>query len=252
MSTEKLPSVEIKNFSKTYGKPSVSKTKACDDISLTFSAGSVTGLLGLNGAGKTTLLKAICGMHYADEGTITLKLKDSSSVSNLEELRKATGFLPETPFLEENISVLEILEQETLLYGTENKAQKIKEAVKICSLDEVLDKKIKSLSKGYRQRVSFAKVLVHNPEVLILDEFSSGLDPTQIKQMREIIAAISKEKAVILSTHHLEEVTNLCKEIYILHKGKILISGTEKYILEKTNTKTLEDAFILLTEERKK
>lgn len=246
-----IPYVEINDFSKSYGY-SKNKTDACKNIDLLFGAGSITGLLGPNGAGKTTLLKAISGVHYQDSGTVKITLRDVCFENNPEAFRKITGFLPETPVLEEKHSVIEVLESEALLFGIEKEkiAVNIKKAVELCSLEDVLDKKINELSKGYKQRVSFAKVLVHEPEVLILDEFSGGLDPSQIKQMREIITALSKEKAVILSTHHLEEASALCDRMYILSKGEIKINGTEEQIIAQTKKKSLEEAFIYLTEKR--
>lgn len=251
MLTEKLnvPFVEIIDFSKSYGN-SKKGTAACRNINLEFKAGYVTGLLGPNGAGKTTLLKAISGNHYQDKGKIKIIVNDAVYENEPEMFRKLTGFLPETPVLEENYSVIEVLESEALLFGIdENKRRKnIEESIKLCSIEDVLSKKINELSKGYRQRVSFAKVLVHDPDVLILDEFSGGLDPSQIKQMRELIKSLSKTKAIILSTHHLEEAASLCDRMYVLSKGKIKAGGTEKEIIKQTDTKTLEDAFIQLTE----
>ncbi len=251
MLTEKanIPFVEIIDFSKSYGN-SKKSTAACRNINLEFTAGYVTGLLGPNGAGKTTLLKAISGNHYQDSGTIQITVKDIVYENEPEMFRKYTGFLPETPVLEENYSVIEVLESEAMLFGIEKEraGKNITNAVKLCSLEDVLSKKIHELSKGYRQRVSFAKVLVHDPDVLILDEFSGGLDPSQIKQMRELIKSLSKTKAIILSTHHLEEASSLCDRMYVLSKGQIKASGTEKEIIRQTKTKTLEDAFIQLTE----
>ena len=251
MLTEKknIPCVEINGFSKSYGY-SKNKTFACKDINLEFHSGTITGLLGPNGAGKTTLLKAVCGVHYEDCGSIKIYTKDGCISEDIEMFRKKTGFLPETPLLKEQYSVIEILKQETLLFGLkfEEAEKNIKEAVKLCSLEEVLSKKVRELSKGFRQRVSFAKVLVHNPDILILDEFSGGLDPSQIKQMREILRELSKEKAILLSTHHLEEASSLCDRMYILSKGEVKISGTEKEIISSTGKKSLEEAFISLTE----
>lgn len=253
MLTEKSdsPSVEIIDFSKSYGNTKKS-TAACKNINVEFNAGSITGLLGPNGAGKTTLLKAICGVHYQDSGTVCVRINGNVFENSPEDFRKLTGFLPETPVLENRYSVIEILEDEALLFGMEKEESEknIRNAIKLCSLEEVLSKKVSELSKGYRQRVSFAKVLVHNPKILILDEFSGGLDPSQIKQMREIIKTLSKDRAVILSTHHLEEASALCDRMYILSKGTIKACGTEKEIIAKTKKHNLEEAFISLTEER--
>ena len=128
-----------------------------------------------------------------------------------------------------------------------NLKESIEKTVEQCSIEKLLDKKIKNLSKGQQQRVSFAQALVHNPPNLILDEPISGLDPTQIIQMRNLIKKLSKKKAILMSTHILQEVYSLCSELYILNDGKIVASGTESQIINKTKSKNLEDAFIKLT-----
>ena len=147
------------------------------------------------------------------------------------------------------MTVYNFLEYAAAIHGFEGEKLKsaIEKTVEECSLHKVLAKKIKTLSKGYKQRVSFAQAIIHNPPNLIFDEPISGLDPAQIIQMRSLIKKMSKSKAVLISTHILQEVSQLCSDIFILSEGKLLISGTETMIKEKTSVSTLEEAFFKLT-----
>ena len=242
--------IELSNFSKSYN----SKTGfAVKDVSLTIKDGEITGLLGPNGSGKTTLIKAVCGFHFPTEGSITITAPDGTSFTtddNPELCMKYLGYVPEIPLLPKDMYVSDFLR-----YAAETHAipkDKIEEActrvIKECNLEKFLSKKIRTLSKGQKQRISFAQAIIHNPPNLILDEPISGLDPAQIIQMRELIQRLAQTKAVLMSTHILQEVRSLCSDIYIMSNGNITASGTEEEISKSAGTKTLEEAFIKLTQ----
>ena len=242
--------IELSNFSKSYN----SKTElAASDVSLTIKDGSITGLLGPNGSGKTTIMKAICGFHFPSTGRITITAQDGTSFTtdeNPELCMKYIGYVPEIPLLPKDMTVLDFLHYAADTHGiSKDKTQEACDfVIKECSLEKLVSKKIKTLSKGQQQRVSFAQAIIHNPPNLILDEPVSGLDPAQILQMRDLIKKLSKTKAVLMSTHILQEVRSLCDSLYIMSDGKITASGTEDEITKKTGTKTLEEAFIKLTQ----
>ena len=242
--------IELKGFSKSYNSRN---SFAVKDVSLKINDGEITGLLGPNGSGKTTLIKAICGFHFPTEGTITITAPDGSSFStndNPELCMKYIGYVPEIPLLPKDMRVNEFLRYAADIHGiTDDKIEDACETViKECTLSNFLSKKIRTLSKGQQQRVSFAQAIIHNPPNLILDEPISGLDPAQIIQMRELIKRLSKTKAVLMSTHILQEVRSLCSQIYIMSNGNITAQGSESEISKTAGTKTLEEAFIKLTQ----
>ena len=207
--------IELKSFSKSYSSKAGFAVK---DVSLTIKDGSITGLLGPNGSGKTTLIKAICGFHFPTEGSITITAPDGTRFTtedNPELCMKYLGYVPEIPLLPKDMRVSEFLHYAAETHGIPK--DKIKDAcdtvIKECTLEKFLSKKIRTLSKGQQQRVSFAQAIIHNPPNLILDEPISGLDPAQILQMRDLIKKLSKTKAVLMSTHILQEVRSLCSDI---------------------------------------
>ncbi len=241
--------IELTNFSKSYNK----SAPAAAEVSLKIADGSITGLLGPNGSGKTTIMKAICGFHFPTSGSITITAPNGTSFitdENPELCMKYTGYVPEIPLLPKDMRVLDFLRYAADTHGIPK--EKTEEAcelvIKECSLEKLLTKKIKTLSKGQQQRVNFAQAIIHNPPNLILDEPISGLDPTQILQMRDLIKKLSKTKAILMSTHILQEVRSLCDSLYIMSNGKITASGTEEEITKKAGTKSLEEAFIKLTQ----
>ena len=242
--------IELKNFSKSYNSKNGFAVK---EVSLTIKDGKITGLLGPNGSGKTTLIKAVCGFHFPTEGSITITAPDGTRFTtedNPELCMKYLGYVPEIPLLPKDMRVSEFLQYAAETHGIPK--DKIKDAcdtvIKECTLDKFLSKKIRTLSKGQQQRVSFAQAIIHNPPNLILDEPISGLDPAQILQMRDLIKKLSKTKAVLMSTHILQEVRSLCSDIYIMSNGNITASGTEEQIQKAAGTKSLEEAFIKLTQ----
>lgn len=241
--------IKVENFSKSY---SSKKEFAVERLSLLLEQGKITGLLGPNGSGKTTLIKAICGFHYATEGTVLLETADKTQIDiaeNPELVMQLVGYVPENPMLPPEMTVHSFLNYAALTHKIQSAEVEnaISIVVKECSLEKFLEKKIKTLSKGQKQRVSFAQAIIHNPPNLILDEPISGLDPAQIIQMRDLIKKLSKTKAILMSTHILQEVYSLCDNLYIISEGKITASGTENQIIEQTKSKNLEEAFIKLT-----
>ena len=242
--------IELKGFSKSYNSKNGFAVK---DVSLMIKDGEITGLLGPNGSGKTTLIKAVCGFHFPTEGSITITAPDGTRFTtedNPELCMKYLGYVPEIPLLPKDMRVSEFLQYAAETHGIAK--DKISDAcdtvIKECTLDKFLSKKIRTLSKGQQQRVSFAQAIIHNPPNLILDEPISGLDPAQILQMRDLIKKLSKTKAVLMSTHILQEVRSLCSDIYIMSNGNITASGTEEQIQKTAGTKSLEEAFIKLTQ----
>ena len=242
--------IELKNFSKSYS----SKTDpAAADVSLTIADGCITGLLGPNGSGKTTIMKAICGFHFPTSGNISITAPDGTSFTtddNPELCMKYIGYVPEIPLLPKDMRVLDFLRYAADTHGIskDKREEACDLVIKECSIEKLLSKKIKTLSKGQQQRVSFAQAIIHNPPNLILDEPVSGLDPAQIIQMRDLIKKLSKTKAVLMSTHILQEVRSLCDSLYIMSNGKITACGTEDQITKQAGTKSLEEAFIKLTQ----
>lgn len=241
--------IELSSVSKTYKG---SLKPAVNDISITIKDSRVTGLLGPNGAGKTTLLKAILGIHFPDKGTITI---NGHSYEDYREIQRITGFVSENARFSEQYLVSELLwEQASIRYDAGSlkdlPVHAIKKAVKQFALEDVLEKKIKTLSKGYRQRLSFALAILHDPAILILDEPVSGLDPLQIVEMRKYINLLSETKTILLSTHLMQEAESLCSDIIIMHQGKMIATGSAESICSSVKAKTLEDAFIALVSEK--
>lgn len=210
-------SVEVRDLTKVFGKQ-----VAVNRISFNARPGDIMGFLGPNGAGKSTTMKIITGYLPPTTGVAIVCGLD---VENKPlEVKKKIGYLPENNPLYLDMYVHEFLDFAGSLYIPSKKKLKnaIKEMVEICSLTKEQNKKIGALSKGYRQRVGLAQALLHNPPVLILDEPTTGLDPNQIIEIRELIKNVSKEKTVIFSTHIMQEVQALCNKVVIINKGRIV------------------------------
>jgi len=234
--------IKVENFCKTYS--SKKDSFAVKNVSISVEKGHICALLGPNGSGKTTIIKALCGFHYPDSGTVFID--DIDVYKNPEMIMNNLGYVPEVSILPGDMIVYEFLEYCGKIHGLEKENLKsaITKISKQCSITKILGKKIKTLSKGYQQRVSFAQALIHNPQNLILDEPVSGLDPAQIVQMRSLIKELSETKAILMSTHLLQEVYSLCTEICIINNGELVAAGTESEILAKANVKTLDEAFV--------
>lgn len=213
--------VRIEGLSKKYGPQ-----KAVDNLSFEVKTGEILGFLGPNGAGKSTTMKMITGYIGIGEGSIFVGEK--SVLESSDEIKKHIGYLPENNPLYLEMTVIDYLAFCASLQGVENNKvqERVRKMVKVCGLNAEKHKKIAELSKGYRQRVGLAQAMIHDPEVLILDEPTTGLDPNQIVEIRKLIRELGKEKTVILSTHILPEVEATCDRILIINKGKIVADGT--------------------------
>lgn len=213
--------ITIQNLSKQYGSQ-----KAVDDLSFEVKTGEILGFLGPNGAGKSTTMKMITG--YLGIGTGIVRFGEQSLTENGDLIKRHIGYLPENNPLYMEMPVIEYLEFCASLQGVakEKIEERIRKMIKVCGLNAEKHKKIGELSKGYRQRVGLAQAMIHDPEILILDEPTTGLDPNQIVEIRKLIRELGKEKTVILSTHILPEVEATCDRILIINKGKIVANGT--------------------------
>ena len=231
--------VSLVDFTKAYNS-----SVAVDKVNMNFEKGKITGILGPNGAGKTTILKAICARHFATKGKVLVNQIDAQEES--EEIKKITGFVEESAVLNSSLTVLEYLNFKAELYKVP--AEKIDSTIKLCSLEEVKNKKVKNLSKGYMERVNFAGALIYDPEVLILDEPATGLDPAQIIKMRSLVKELAASKTIILSTHLMQEAEALCDKIYILNRGKVLAEGSIDEICKLTGCADLEKSYFKLIE----
>lgn len=228
--------IKIDNLSKSYGNQ-----KALDSVSFSIKSGEVVGLLGPNGAGKSTLMKSVTGAILPDSGEI--KVDEFSVLNQPIETKKRIGFLPENNPLFYEMYVREYLKFVADIRN--EKKERIEEVIKKVGLTPESHKKIGQLSKGYKQRVGLAQAILSNPDILILDEPTNGLDPNQILEIRDVIREIGKSKTVILSTHIMQEVEALCSRVILLNKGKIVSdSPIEEF---KGQYKSLEDAFHQLT-----
>lgn len=217
-------SIEVHAISKNYGAQ-----KALDQISFTIQKGEIVGFLGPNGAGKSTLMKILTTYLSADEGTASVNGFDVSSQQ--KSVQQSIGYLPEHNPLYLDLYVREYLEFSANVYGVSQ--SRIEEVILLTGLMSERHKKIGQLSKGYRQRVGLANALLHNPEVLILDEPTTGLDPNQLVEIRNVIKNVGKDKTVFLSTHIMQEVEAICDRVIIIDHGKIV---TDKKIDKLTST----------------
>jgi ABC-2 type transport system ATP-binding protein len=227
-------SIAVKNITKTYGKQI-----ALDAISFSIKKGEIVGFLGPNGAGKSTLMKILTTYLTADEGEASVNGFDVATQAI--QVQQSVGYLPEHNPLYLDLYVREYLAFNADLHHVSK--SKIDEVIQLTGLSPECHKKIGQLSKGYRQRVGLATALLHNPDVLILDEPTTGLDPNQLVEIRELIKNIGKDKTVFLSTHIMQEVEAICDRIIIIHHGKIVEDASlkvlgknlEKIFREKTS-----------------
>lgn len=226
--------IEIKNLTKKFGQETI-----LDNITFSVKKGEVLGFLGPNGAGKTTTMKIITGFWLADSGQVEVGGLDVSQDSL--KIRKKIGYLPETVPLYDDMLAYEYLRFAGEIRGLKKQELKkrIKEVIGTCGLKKVIKKSVDELSKGYRQRLGLAQAIIHNPDVLILDEPTTGLDPNQIVEIRDLIKKIGQEKTVIFSTHILSEVSATCDRVIIINNGKIAGQGSPKDLAQKAGTKEI-------------
>ncbi|MBK6392295.1 MAG: ATP-binding cassette domain-containing protein [Saprospiraceae bacterium] len=211
--------IKVRNLTKVYGPQ-----KAVDNISFDVKPGEILGFLGPNGAGKTTTMKMIAQYLDIEQGDILIggkSLKDHS-------LKSEIGYLPESNPLYHEMPIIDYLEYVAALQGLskDRTKERVREMIKVCGLDIEKHKLISELSKGYKQRVGLAQAMIHDPAILILDEPTTGLDPNQIIEIRELIKNLGRQKTVLFSTHILPEVEATCDRILIINKGKIVADGT--------------------------
>ncbi|GAB2766175.1 gliding motility-associated ABC transporter ATP-binding subunit GldA [Salinimicrobium soli] len=206
-------SIEVQKISKFYGEQ-----KALDEVSFSVKKGEIVGFLGPNGAGKSTLMKILTGYLKPSSGTASVN--GFPLETDLLQAQKSTGYLPEHNSLYTEMYVREYLAFNASIYKVPK--SRIEEVIHKTGLTPEANKKIGQLSKGYRQRVGLANALLHDPEVLILDEPTTGLDPNQLVEIRELIRQTGKEKTIFLSTHIMSEVEALCERVIIINKGKIV------------------------------
>ena len=219
--------IDVKNISKSFGN-----IKAVDELSFKVEKGEVLGLLGPNGAGKTTTMRMLTGYLYPDDGTITINGKNI--LKNTEKIRKNIGYMPENNPIYKDMLVEELLKFVLSLRGVEKKNQRklIDKVVKETGIEKVYYRPIGELSKGYKQRVGLAQALIHEPEILILDEPTEGLDPNQRNDIRKLIKEIGKERTIIISTHVMQEVSAMCNRVVIINEGKLVADGSPKELEE--------------------
>jgi gliding motility-associated transport system ATP-binding protein len=213
--------IKTENIVKKYGK-----VKAVDKVSINIGKGEIVGLLGPNGAGKTTIMKILTGYHFPSDGKASINGFDV--YENPLEVKQSIGYLPEMAPLYNDLNVHEYLSfiSDVRKIPVDKRAQAIDQVVADCGLEAVLYRQIEKLSKGYRQRVGLAQAIIHSPDILILDEPTTGLDPNQIIEIRKLIKKLGEKKTVILSTHILQEVEAVCNRVFILNKGSIVAEGT--------------------------
>jgi ABC-2 type transport system ATP-binding protein len=233
--------VRVSNLSKTFGAQ-----VAVDNVSFELRNGEIVGFLGPNGAGKSTTMKMLTGYLKPTSGSI--EVEDNPVTERAMQARAAIGYLPEHNPLYTDMYVREFLLLVGDLYGMERKLrnERVEEMISLCGLTKERRKKIGQLSKGYRQRVGLAQALLNNPAVLILDEPTTGLDPNQLVEIREVIRKAGKDKTVLLSSHIMQEVEALCDRVIVIHHGKIISDSTLDEL--RSRGQSLEEIFRSLTQ----
>ena len=236
-------SIEVQNISKSYGAQ-----KALDKVSFSIKKGEIVGFLGPNGAGKSTLMKILTTFINADEGMATVNGNDVTQ--NQKAVQLSIGYLPEHNPLYLDLYVREYLAFNANVYKVSK--SRIEEVIQLTGLSAESHKKIGQLSKGFRQRVGLATALLHNPDVLILDEPTTGLDPNQLVEIRNVIKNVGKDKTVFLSTHIMQEVEAICDRVIIIDNGKIvtdkkldkLVSEEKEQIIEVEFDKAIDETLL--------
>jgi ABC-2 type transport system ATP-binding protein len=223
--------IVVDNVSKYYGL-----TCAVRDLSFTINQGECVGFLGLNGAGKSTVLRILSSLLLPSSGHVTIKGLDV--VDNAHQIRNFIGYLPESPPLYIDMTVKEYLEFAGSLRGlsSDRLRQRVKQVIRQCNLGVVRDTVIGNLSHGYRQRVGIGQAIIHQPDLLILDEPLQGLDPVQVVEMRRMIGQLRGEHTILLSTHYLAEIEQTCHRILMMHEGTIAAQGTESELARRYGT----------------
>ena len=228
--------IEIKDITKCYGEQ-----RAVDNVSFTVQKGEIVGLLGPNGAGKSTLMKILTCFIPPTEGEASIC--GHSIFDDTLAVRRCIGYLPEHNPLYLDMYVREYLRFAVGLSGMKQARERVEEMIELTGLQPEANKRIGQLSKGYRQRVGLAQALIHDPQVLILDEPTTGLDPNQLEFIRDVIRRSAKDKAVLLSTHIMQEVEAMCTRAVIINHGRIVADES----MTGLNAKKLTEQFHKLT-----
>jgi len=223
--------IEANNLSRYYNDHC-----AVDDVSFSLAKGEVLGFLGPNGAGKTTTMQMLCGNLAPSSGEI--RINGFDLLEQPKQAKQCLGYLPDTPPLYKELTVNEFLDYCGRLHGISSK--QITHAIDLakdrCGLEHVANRLITNLSKGYQQRVGIAQAILHNPEIIILDEPTVGLDPIQIKEIRALIKELGQNHGIILSTHILSEVQESCSHVQIINQGKLILKETINDLNQRMNT----------------
>lgn len=232
--------IEVSHLTKKYGGH-----LAVDDVSFTVEDGQIYGLLGPNGAGKSTIMNILTGYLSATSGQVTVA--GHPLPEEADEAKACVGYLPEQPPLYPEMTVGEYLNfvAELKKVPRAQRKEQVLRAARRTGLEKVLPRLIRSLSKGYKQRVGIAQALLGSPKIIILDEPTVGLDPAQVIEMRKLIRELGKAHTVILSSHILSEVQAVCQQVLILSKGKLAASGTLQELT--ADSRSLEEVFLALT-----
>jgi len=227
-------SIEVNNISKSYGTQ-----KALNSISFSIQKGEIVGFLGPNGAGKSTLMKILTTYLLADDGSALVNGHDV--MTDAKAVQRSIGYLPEHNPLYLDLYVREYLAFNADVYKVAK--SRIEEVIQLTGLTPESHKKIGQLSKGYRQRVGLANALLHNPDVLILDEPTTGLDPNQLMEIRNVIKNVGKDKTVFLSTHIMQEVEAICDRVIIIDKGNIVADNKLNHLVSANKEQVIEVEF---------
>ena len=234
-----MNAIEIKNLTKKYKNKTV-----VNNISLNIKEGELFSLLGTNGAGKTTTIKMISTLIKQNNGSI--KVLGFDTLNDYMNIRKKINVSPQETAVAMNLTVYENLYFMANVYQIKNKENKINELIKTFKLEEVLNQKAQTLSGGYIRKLSIALSLINSPKVLFLDEPTLGLDVLSRKELWDTIKSLKGKITIILTTHYMEEAEDLSDRVAIMNKGSIIDIGTPKYLIKKTKTKNMEDAFVSL------
>lgn len=234
-------SIEVNNISKSYGTQ-----KALNSISFSIQKGEIVGFLGPNGAGKSTLMKILTTYLLADDGSAIVNGHDV--MTDAKAVQRSIGYLPEHNPLYLELYVREYLAFNADVYKVPK--SRIEEVIQLTGLSAESHKKIGQLSKGYRQRVGLANALLHNPDVLILDEPTTGLDPNQLMEIRNVIKNVGKDKTVFLSTHIMQEVEAICDRVIIIDKGQIVADKKLDHLVSEDKEQVIEVEFDYQIEEQ--
>lgn len=235
--------IEVQGLVKQFGP-----VTAVESASFQIQPGEIVGLLGHNGAGKTTTMRMICGVLPPTAGVITVAGYDI--VTHRRQAAARVGYLPESSPLYPEMRVREYLGFRARLYGVQDAKAAIEKSVDRCGLEAASSRLIGQLSRGYRQRVGLAAAILHDPEVLVLDEATSGLDPLQVIEVRKLIEELSSDRTILLSTHVLSEVETICDRVVLFARGRVVAEGDLETLRSRSKSgagASLEDVFVELT-----